>query len=604
MLNKRLQGGAHFVMQHHLLISAISLSLLAILQFAFPMQAQERDSSHLSPLVEVLGETDDPQFQMDILKGLQQGLQGRRQVAMPEGWSDVEEKLTKSPNPEVRELARSLSLTFGSERAKIELRNTVQDTDAPLDARRNALQSLLDYRDEALPPILFQLLESRGLRTQALKALAAFHHPRTPRKILQVYPQLAAGEKRDALNTLASRASYAEELLNMVEKGKVPRQDLTADLVRQLRSLGRDDLNEALAELWGVARQRTDDAQEEIRKYKSMIEDTDAEPPNPSQGRLMYTRACQQCHTLFGLGGKVGPELTGSNRADLDYILENMVDPNAVIPNDYRTTTLDTKDGRVIMGVVQQQDPRSITMLTPNDTVTVPRDEIASMRQSELSMMPEGLLQAMTGRQVRDLVAYLAQPEQVPLSAAEDTLHYFFNGEDLTNWEGNPDLWSVENGEIVGRSETGLPRNEFLISQMVLGDFRLICEVRLQPNSENSGIQFRSKELPEGEVKGYQADMGQGWWGKLYEEHGRAILWDQSIEPHVRKDDWNTYEILAVGHHIQTAINGHRSVDLKDPEGALEGVTAFQLHSGGPLEVRFRKLQLELNPDPTLKTLQ
>src|SRR6202042_136071 len=101
----------------------------------------------------------------------------------------------------------------------------------------------------------------------------------------------------------------------------------------------------------------------------------------------------------------------------------------------------------------------------------------------------------------------------------------------------------------------GLKQNEFLTSELLFGDFRLRCQVNLVDNLGNSGIQFRSEPLPDGLVKGYQADIGVGWWGKLYEEHGRGLLWPKSGEAHL-KSGWNTYEILAVGGKIQTRLNG------------------------------------------------
>jgi hypothetical protein len=81
----------------------------------------------------------------------------------------------------------------------------------------------------------------------------------------------------------------------------------------------------------------------------------------------------------------------------------------------------------------------------------------------------------------------------------------------------------VENGEIVGKTD-GLAKNEFLISELSVGDFRLELDVKLVNNEGNSGIQIRSQPIAGGEMKGYQADIGAGWWGKLYEEHGRALL--------------------------------------------------------------------------------
>ena len=129
---------------------------------------------------------------------------------------------------------------------------------------------------------------------------------------------------------------------------------------------------------------------------------------------------------------------------------------------------------------------------------------------------------------------------------------------------------------------------------MVADDFRLTVKVKLVPNKENSGIQFRSEPLPDGEMQRLQADVGAGWWGKLYEEHGRGILSNKSGETFVKVDDWNEYEVDAVGSQVQTWINGKACVDLDDPPGARRGIFAFQIHSGGAMEVRFKDLKLEV----------
>src|SRR5262249_3502576 len=156
-------------------------------------------------------------------------------------------------------------------------------------------------------------------------------------------------------------------------------------------------------------------------------------------------------------------------------------------------------------------------------------------------------------------IAYLQSPIQVPILATADNAKDLFNGKDLSGWDGDTKLWRVENGEIVGRSP-GLKRNEFLRSQMIGGDFRLTLKVKLTPNAGNSGVQFRSEALADGDVKGMQADIGVGWWGKLYEEHGRGVLWDKSGEKFVKVDDWNEYVIEAIGSRVRTFINGQACV--------------------------------------------
>jgi len=114
------------------------------------------------------------------------------------------------------------------------------------------------------------------------------------------------------------------------------------------------------------------------------------------------------------------------------------------------------------------------------------------------------------------------------------------------------------------------------------------------PNSGNSGVQFRSEALPDGEMRGYQADIGAGWWGKLYEESARGILSAKSGEPYLKPDDWNEYEVVAEGSHIRSFLNSQPCVDLDDPAGARRGIFALQIHSGGPMEVRFKEIRLEL----------
>ena len=571
--------------------------LLAALAIGFTTHAQSDEA--LTALVQVLGENDDVQFQLDVLRGMSEGLKGRRGVKMPQGWDDVAAKLGRSPNREVRELTQSLSLTFGSATAMNALRNTLADANADPAARRNALESLVQARDPNLPPILQKLLSDPAVRAAAVRGLAAYDDPKSAEALLNLYNSLNQAEKKDALNTLVSRAGYAKALLSAVGNKSIPARDLSADIVRQLRNFKDAEINQQVEKLWGVARETEADKLKEIARYKSMI--TIEPAGEASRGRAVFGRTCLQCHTLFGEGGKVGPDITGSNRGDLDYILQNIVDPNAVIPNDYRTSNLETKDERVITGIVTKQDENAVTIVTANETVIVPRGDVKSLQQGEISMMPEGLLQALNSGEVRDLVAYLKSPGQVPMAATVDNILTFFNGKDLSGWEGNTNLWTVQDGEIVGKT-SGLKNNEFLKSALLLGDFRLVLSVKLTPNKENSGIQFRSEVEPSGSVKGYQADVGAGWWGKLYEEHGRALLWDKSGEAHVKTEDWNTYEIVAVGTKIRTAINGKLCVDLDDPRGARRGITAFQLHSGGAMEVRFKDLKLELDPKFELST--
>ncbi|MFT7633143.1 MAG: hypothetical protein ACI87E_004198, partial [Mariniblastus sp.] len=174
----------------------------------------------------------------------------------------------------------------------------------------------------------------------------------------------------------------------------------------------------------------------------------------------------------------------------------------------------------------------------------------------------------------------------------------FFNGKDLTGWNGNDGYWSVEDGAIVGHSEKNVPRNEFIWSDVEVKDFYLEVDVKLTPDDRNAGIQFRSKQVDaHGQAHGYQADVGAGVWGKLYHEHGRGKLdWNDNAAGAVKPGQWNKYEILADGHRIWTAINGKLCVAIEDPEGELAGKIAFQIHGGPPQTVHYRNPILTHNP--------
>jgi len=176
-----------------------------------------------------------------------------------------------------------------------------------------------------------------------------------------------------------------------------------------------------------------------------------------------------------------------------------------------------------------------------------------------------------------------------------------FNGKNLDGWKGDEKLWHAEDGVLVGKSP-GIKYNDFLCTGKTYGDFVLRFDVRLRPNSANSGVQFRSKPVPNShEVAGYQADIAAGWWGKLYDEaRRRKVLAGpdaEAIKKIVKPGEWNAYEVRAEGPHITLKVNGTKTVDYTEPEPpekiARQGIIAVQLHGGGPLTVEFRNLRIK-----------
>ena len=179
--------------------------------------------------------------------------------------------------------------------------------------------------------------------------------------------------------------------------------------------------------------------------------------------------------------------------------------------------------------------------------------------------------------------------------------HPLFNGKDLSGWVTPADksLFTVENGEIVGRTKELLKKNEFLATEKSYGDFVLKAKVKFR--NGNSGIQFRSKRKADGVVSGPQADVADGYWGLLYEERGRGILErypEDKANALVKKEDWNEFVITAKGSHVTIDLNGTRIIDREDPKFDKDGIIALQIHVWPkPMEVRFKDIEIkELAP--------
>lgn len=183
--------------------------------------------------------------------------------------------------------------------------------------------------------------------------------------------------------------------------------------------------------------------------------------------------------------------------------------------------------------------------------------------------------------------------------AAEEGFAPLFNGKDLTGWEGDPFLWKAEEGMVIGRSP-GIAYNDFLTTTKEYGDFVLRFQIHLLDNVGNSGVQVRSQRVPGSmEMIGYQADVGPTWWGSLYDESRRRVTLaapsEATIQRALKPDDWNDYEVQAIGKRVVLKLNGTVTVDYTEEDETLaqSGLIGLQVHSGPALEVRFREIRIQ-----------
>ena len=176
-----------------------------------------------------------------------------------------------------------------------------------------------------------------------------------------------------------------------------------------------------------------------------------------------------------------------------------------------------------------------------------------------------------------------------------------FDGKSFKGWEGNPAVFEIKEGAIVGGSlNAPVTRNEFLCTTREYSNFVLKLRFKLLGEGSNAGVQFRSRRIPNHhEVIGYQADMGDGWWGTLYDESRRnkpLVKPDEDlVKKTIKRGDWNRYEIRAEGRRIRTWINGKRMVDYTEPDEAIEqtGIIGLQIHGGPPAEAWYKDITLQ-----------
>jgi len=305
-------------------------------------------------------------------------------------------------------MADEVAQNFGNAEVAKKMMDIINNPSATLEEKKNAVQRLSAKQNSALSKAIPELLKDSDLRLEAIKAIAAYESYELGKLLGDNYSGFTKEEKQEVILTMASRPIYGKILARGLQQGSVTKKDIPAHVVLQLRAV----LGSGFVEIWGPIDDISQTLQVDFKKYQSLVTDDAIAEANLDNGKAIFQSACSACHMLHGEGGKIGPDLTGSNRTNTTYLLSNILNPSGDVQEDYKLVVVTTQDGRTYSGNIIAENDRNITLrVVGQDPINIPKSQIQSRDVSEKSMMPEGLLNNLTDEEVLDLFAYLKELE-------------------------------------------------------------------------------------------------------------------------------------------------------------------------------------------------
>jgi putative membrane-bound dehydrogenase-like protein len=342
-----------------------------------------------------------------LVQGMDKALEGRLLSKVPAALERPLGELwaKQSASPLLVRFALRLGSPQGYDRALA----IAADSKAP-DVDRISLIEVLGQagKPECVPVLLRALAEARGdkVREATLAALQPFADDAVTKAVLDAYPKLSPALRGRAQTLLCSRPASSLALLRTVDAGAIAPKDVPLDQLRRIAGYKDDRLTKLLEKHWGKVGPLP--AGEKVARINAIKHALGQRPGDKVNGKALFTKTCGTCHTLFGEGNKVGPELTGADRKNLDFLLTSVVDPSAYIRPEFVAHIVSLKDGRTLTGLVAESSPQTVTLLNEkNERTVIARDKIEEMSASPVSLMPEKILDPLSEQEIRDLFAYL-----------------------------------------------------------------------------------------------------------------------------------------------------------------------------------------------------
>lgn len=362
------------------------------------------DAGKLEALTAALGQKSTNRIH--LLEGMLAGLDGRVDIEEPQNWAKVYPGLEADKNS--AETALHVAQYFGNAAAAEAMLASLKDPKTDAVQKENAITILAAQQRPELVAELPQLLEVPELRIPVIRAVASYDQGKLGELLLQKYPNFPQEAKQEAILALASRPVYGRLLANAIKEEQIARKEIPPYVALQLRRV----VGNGFVEIWGPIDELSSDKRSEYAKYQRLLQPAAIAQADPVLGKSVYLRTCGACHQMYGEGGNLGPDLTGSNRINTAYLLGNILEPSSEIQDDYKMVVITTQDGRTFSGNVVAENNQQLTMrVVGQDEIQINQSNIQSREVTPKSMMPEGLLQYLTDKEILDLVAFLQTKE-------------------------------------------------------------------------------------------------------------------------------------------------------------------------------------------------
>jgi len=348
------------------------------------------------------------------LRVLAFALESEAGLPMPAAWAQVTARFGTATDAAVRGAWEQLSALFGDKAVLAPIRARLADRSTPLAERRRAVDLLRRAGDTESTTLLVSLLDDAALRPSVIPLLAnAADSAAVATGLIAKFNAFTTAERTAALAALTSKPALALPLLRAVAEGSFERRNLTALHARQLRNLRNPDVAQALDRVWGRTGETSADAKATIARLRDTFRNAPLWSYRAAAGREVYDRLCTACHAWdANTPGKLGPNLSGTWRNGLDYFLENIVDPNAVVGTEFQLNLITLRNGTVISGMVEKESDTALVVRTATESINVPKSDVKSREVTTQSLMPAGLLEALPERETIELLLFLTTEQK------------------------------------------------------------------------------------------------------------------------------------------------------------------------------------------------